>query len=33
MATFWGPGTIASSDGQFFPITRQGEAINQVNAI
>ena len=32
MATFWGPGTTASSDGQFFPTTRQGEAMNLVNA-
>lgn len=26
MARFWGGGTTAPSDGQFFPITRQGEA-------
>ena len=32
MAAFRGPGTIASSDGQFFPTTRQGEAMNLVNA-
>ena len=32
MAKFWGPGTTASSDGQFFPTTRQGEAMNLVNA-
>lgn len=32
MATLWGPGTTASSDGQFFPTTRQGEAMNLVNA-
>ncbi len=32
MATFWGMGTTASSDGQFFPTTRQGEAMNLVNA-
>ena len=32
MAAFWGPGTTASSDGQFFPTTRQGEAMNLVNA-
>ena len=32
MAVFWGPGTTASSDGQFFPTTRQGEAMNLVNA-
>ena len=32
MAAFWGPGTTASSDGQFFPTTRQGEAVNLVNA-
>ena len=32
MAAFWGLGTTASSDGQFFPTTRQGEAMNRVNA-
>ena len=32
MAWFWGKGLTASSDGQFFPTTRQGEAINLVNA-
>ena len=32
MAVHWGPGTTASSDGQFFPTTRQGEAMNLVNA-
>ena len=32
MAQFWGAGTTASSDGQFFPTTRQGEAMNLVNA-
>lgn len=32
MAQFWGGGTSASSDGQFFPTTRQGEAINLINA-
>ena len=32
MAVFRGPGTTASSDGQFFPTTRQGEAMNLVNA-
>ena len=32
MAAFWGLGTTASSDGQFFPTTRQGEAMNLVNA-
>ena len=32
MAKFWGPGSTASSDGQFFPTTRQGEAMNLVNA-
>ena len=32
IAAFWGPGTTASSDGQFFPTTRQGEAVNLVNA-
>lgn len=32
MARFWGTGTTASSDGQFFPASRQGEAMNLVNA-
>ncbi len=32
MARFWGPGLTASSDGQFFPTARQGEAMNLVNA-
>jgi TnpA family transposase len=32
MARFWGMGTTASSDGQFFPTTRQGEAMNLINA-
>lgn len=32
MATFWGMGTTASSDGQFFPTTRHGEAMNLINA-
>lgn len=32
MARFWGAGVTASSDGQFFPTTRQGEAMNLVNA-
>ncbi|CTQ34867.1 Tn3 family transposase [Jannaschia rubra] len=32
MARLWGLGTTASSDGQFFPTTRQGEAMNLVNA-
>ncbi len=32
MAQFWGMGDTASSDGQFFPATRQGEAMNLVNA-
>ena len=32
MAQFWGEGLTASSDGQFFPTTRQGEAMNLVNA-
>ena len=32
MAQFWGMGTTASSDGQFFPTTRQGEAMNLINA-
>ncbi len=33
MALFWGDGTTASSDGQFFPAARQGEAMNLINAI
>ena len=32
MAGLWGPGLTASSDGQFFPTARQGEAMNLVNA-
>ncbi len=32
MARFWGGGQSASSDGQFFPTTRQGEAMNLINA-
>jgi hypothetical protein len=32
MARHWGLGTSASSDGQFFPTTRQGEAMNTINA-
>lgn len=32
MAAFWGTGVTASSDGQFFPTTRQGEAMNLINA-
>ncbi len=32
MAHFWGSGFTASSDGQFFPATRQGEAMNLINA-
>ncbi|MCB2158645.1 MAG: Tn3 family transposase, partial [Rhodobacteraceae bacterium] len=32
MARFWGAGQTASSDGQFFPTTRQGEAMNLINA-
>ncbi len=32
MARHWGFGTTASSDGQFFPAARQGEAMNTVNA-
>ena len=32
MARFWGQGLTASSDGQFFPAARQGEAMNLVNA-
>lgn len=33
MAQLWGNGSTASSDGQFFPTTRQGEAMNLINAI
>ncbi len=32
MARFWGMGLTASSDGQFFPTTRQGKAMNLINA-
>ncbi|GLQ29054.1 Tn3 family transposase [Sulfitobacter pacificus] len=32
MTQFWGGGTTASSDGQFFPTTRHGEAMNLINA-
>ena len=32
MAKCWGAGETASSDGQFFPTTRQGEAMNLINA-
>jgi TnpA family transposase len=32
MAGVWGEGRTASSDGQFFPTTRQGEAMNLINA-
>ncbi|WP_299567845.1 Tn3 family transposase [uncultured Sulfitobacter sp.] len=32
MANYWGVGETASSDGQFFPTTRQGEAMNLINA-
>ena len=32
MARLWGLGDTASSDGQFFPTTRQGEAMNLINA-
>ena len=32
MAQYWGLGLTASSDGQFFPTARQGEAMNLVNA-
>ena len=32
MARFWGAGQTASSDGQFFPTTRHGEAMNLINA-
>lgn len=32
MAKLWGAGITASSDGQFFPAARQGEAMNLINA-
>lgn len=32
MAQFWGTGQTTSSDGQFFPTARQGEAMNLINA-
>jgi hypothetical protein len=32
MAKFWGGRVTASSDGQFFPAARQGEAMNLINA-
>ncbi len=32
MSQFWGGGVTASSDGQFFPVARQGEAMNLINA-
>ena len=32
MSRFWGAGRTASSDGQFFPVARQGEAMNLINA-
>ena len=32
MAHVWGLGDSASSDGQFFPTARQGEAMNLINA-
>lgn len=32
MARFWGAAVTASSDGQFFPAARQGEAMNLINA-
>lgn len=32
MAKLWGFGDTASSDGQFFPSARQGEAMNLINA-
>jgi len=32
MARYWGGGATASSDGQFFPTTRHGEAMNLINA-
>lgn len=32
MASYWGGGITASSDGQFFPAARHGEAMNLINA-
>lgn len=32
MAQFWGGSITASSDGQFFPTARHGEAMNLINA-
>src|SRR3546814_17628786 len=32
MSQFGGLGETASSDGQFFPTARQGEAMNTINA-
>lgn len=32
MTQYWGMGKSASSDGQFFPASEQGEAMNLVNA-
>ena len=32
MAANWGGGVTASSDGQFFPAARHGEAMNLINA-
>lgn len=32
MSRFWGMGKTASSDGQFFPSARQGEAMNMISA-
>ena len=32
MAVHWGGGVTASSDGQFFPAARHGEAMNLINA-
>ncbi|MEP3847961.1 MAG: Tn3 family transposase, partial [Paracoccaceae bacterium] len=32
MAAHWGGSVTASSDGQFFPAARQGEAMNLINA-
>jgi TnpA family transposase len=32
ISQFWGLGETASSDGQFFPAARQGEALNLINA-
>jgi Transposase and inactivated derivatives, TnpA family len=32
MAQVWGGGMTASSDGQFFPTTQHGEAMNLINA-